>query len=234
MAEPVKKGILSNATAILPTKAKDQVQYTNAKILLVGDTGVGKSALAERLVHGQFVATKSSHARLAYVLESTVVKDSGGASLHRETILWDLAGQPAYRSVHQLSMDEAALACVLFDARSETNPFEGASYWSQVLDQARTNTKLKKILVASRVDVGGLPASWDRVEAFARDNGFVRFVPTSAYTGEGCEELLEVIRKEIPWDDLPKVTTTDVLAAAREYLTELKEIDNSDKSEVSL
>lgn len=57
--------------------------------------------------------------------------------------------------VHQLSIEDAALACVLFDYRNETNPFEGAAYWSQVLDQARTNTKLKKLLVATRIDVGG-------------------------------------------------------------------------------
>ena len=152
----------------------NQVQYTNAKVLLVGDTGVGKSGLAERLVHKQFVSTKSSHARKAYVLESNVVKEPSGVSLHQETVLWDLAGQPAYRLVHQLSMADAALACVLFDSRSETNPFEGAAYWSQVLDQACTNTKVKKLLIASRIDVGGLPASMERIQAFAHENGFAR------------------------------------------------------------
>ena len=126
-------------------RAPDQVQYTNAKVLLVGDTGVGKSGLAERLVHKQFVPTKSSHARKTHVLESKVVMEPGGVSLNQETVLWDLAGQPAYRLVHQLSMEDAALACVLFDCRNETNPFEGAAYWSQVLDQASTNTKVKKL-----------------------------------------------------------------------------------------
>jgi small GTP-binding protein len=202
--------------------AADQVQYTNAKVLLVGDTGVGKSGLAERLVHNRFVPTESTHARKAHVLENKVVKESGGVSLHEETVLWDLAGQPAYRSVHQLSMDDAALACVLFDARSETNPFEGAAYWSQVLDQARANTRLKKLLVASRIDVGGLPTGRERIDDFARDNGFAQFIPTSARTGEGCEELLEAIRKEISWDNLPKVTTTTTLAAMRDYVARLK------------
>jgi small GTP-binding protein len=202
--------------------APHQVQYANAKVLLVGDTGVGKSGLAERLVHGQFVPTKSSHARQAHVLESQVVQNPGSVAIHRETILWDLAGQPAYRSVHQLSMDDAVLACVVFDARSETNPFEGAAYWSQVLDQARTNTKIKKLIVASRIDRGGLPASKERIEAFVRENGFEQFIPTSALTGEGCEELLEAIRNGIPWDEIPKVTTTVVLAATRDFVAKLK------------
>jgi len=206
---------------VLPPAPGDE-QYTNAKVLLVGDTGVGKSGMAERLVHGRFVETKSSHARRAHILDSQIVQQ-GGVAVHRETILWDLAGQPAYRLVHQLSMDDAALACVLFDCRNELDPFEGAAYWSRVLDQARTNTELKKLLIASRIDVGGLPASKQRIEDFARDNGFALFIPTSASTGDGCPELLEAIGTQIPWEGLPTVTTTDALAALRKYVIRLKD-----------
>jgi small GTP-binding protein len=212
----------AGSAATASTPAPDELQYTNAKVVLVGDTGVGKSGLAERLVHKRFAPTRSSHARRAFVLESNVVKETNGVSLHQETMLWDLAGQPAYRSVHQLSMDDAALACVLFDCRSETNPFEGAAYWSQVLDQARANSKIKKLLVASRTDVGGLPAGRQRIDRFAREHGFVQFIATSAFSGTGCEELLDAIRRGICWDDLPKVTTTKTLASLRDYVARLK------------
>jgi small GTP-binding protein len=222
LSEFVAEAQTPEAPATVLPPAPDQVQYTNAKVLLVGDTGVGKSGLAERLIHKQFVPTKSSHARKAHILENKVVKEPNGVSLHQETVLWDLAGQPAYRLVHQLSMEDAALACVLFDCRNETNPFEGAAYWSQVFDQARTNTQLKKLLVASRIDVGGLPAGRERIEAFARENGFAQFIPTSASTGEGCDKLLEAIRQGISWDDVPKVTTTKTLAAMRDYVARLK------------
>jgi GTPase SAR1 family protein len=101
------------------------VQHRTAKVILVGDTGVGKSGLAHRLVLGKFTDTRSSHARRALVLDSSTVKTAAGVDEHRETVLWDLAGQPAYRLVHQLAMDDAAVACVLLDARSETNSLEG-------------------------------------------------------------------------------------------------------------
>ncbi|MFA6372783.1 MAG: TIR domain-containing protein [Methanothrix sp.] len=208
---------------LLNQPATTSVTYTSAKIVLVGDTGVGKSGLAERLVWGRFVPTESSHARRAYVLESQVVQNSDKSKVQREIVLWDLAGQPAYRLVHQLSMEDAALACVLFDARSETNPFEGAAYWSQVLDQARTNTgkKLIKFLVASRSDVGGLPAGADRINAFVRENGFAGLFKTSAKTGEGCGELLQAIRQAIPWEDLPSVSSPEVLRKLREFVAGL-------------
>jgi small GTP-binding protein len=198
------------------------MQYANAKVLLVGDTGVGKSGLAERLVNKRFQPTKSTHARRASVLENRVVTEQGGVEVAREILLWDLAGQPAFRLVHQLSMEDAAVACVLFDSRSETNPFEGAAFWSKVLDQARTNTKLKKLLVASRIDAGGLPASKDRIEEFRRENGFDQFIPTSATTGEGCDELAAAIRHGVAWRDMPRITTSTSLAALREYVSLLK------------
>jgi GTPase SAR1 family protein len=136
-----------------------------------------------------------------------------GTQMHRETVLWDLAGQPAYRLVHQLSLDDAAVACVLFDARSETNPFDGAAYWAQVLQQTRANLQFARFLVASRVDVGGLPASVERIQAFAQEHGFEpELFWTSALTDEGCQELLAAIRDAIDWDKLAAVSSTETLA----------------------
>jgi small GTP-binding protein len=198
------------------------VQHRTAKVILVGDTGVGKSGLAHRLTDGKFVDTRSSHARKAHILDSSTVKTTAGVDEHREVVLWDLAGQPAYRLVHQLAMDDAAVACVLFDARSETNPLEGAAYWSQALDQARTNAPIAKLLVPSRMDVGGLPVSQERLQVFAQERGFAGVFPTSAFTGEGCDALLRAIREGVRWDDLPAVSSTETLARLRDFVRRLK------------
>ena len=61
-----------------------------------GDTGVGKSGMAERLVHNKFVKTDSTHARRALLLESEQVTGEQGTIMQRDTVLWDLAGQPDY------------------------------------------------------------------------------------------------------------------------------------------
>ena len=49
----------------------------------------------------------------------------------------------------------------------ETNPLEGTAYWAEFLKQARTNIALTSLLIASRVDVGGLLSSLDRIQEFA-------------------------------------------------------------------
>ena len=56
---------LSEAPPVVPT-----VFYTNAKVLLVGDSGVGKSGLALVLTGQPFVATHSTHARFIWTLDT--------------------------------------------------------------------------------------------------------------------------------------------------------------------
>lgn len=232
------RSALKSASSVKAIESQATVAYRNAKVVFVGDTGVGKSGLAIRMAEGRFEATESTHGRRVWILNADkdhepIHLPSSAASSNtaqlpstvhesREIVLWDLAGQPVYRLVHQLSLDDAAIACVLFDARSETNPFEAAAFWSRVLKQAKTAVPLTLFLIAARIDVGGLPASPERIEAFAREHGFAKVFHTSACTGEGCNELLSEIRRAIPWDQLPSVSSTVILTQLRQYIARLK------------
>jgi hypothetical protein len=50
-----------------------------------------------------------------WTLESREVELRNSRKEMRETLLWDLVGQPAYRLIHQLHLNEVALALVVFD-----------------------------------------------------------------------------------------------------------------------
>ena len=78
-------------------------------------------------------------------------------TIEREIWLWDFAGQADYRLIHQLFMDETALAVLVFNPQSE-NPFEGLGQWDRDLQRAARG-KFKKLLVAGRCDRGGLMVS---------------------------------------------------------------------------
>ena len=105
--------------------------YANAKVLLLGDSGVGKSGLAMVLAGEEFRATESTHGRRIWRLPATEEPDSSGDN--RDVLLWDLAGQPGYRIVHQLHLEGAALALILFDAKSETAPLAGVQHWARAV-----------------------------------------------------------------------------------------------------
>ena len=111
----------------------EATRYTNAKVLLVGDSGVGKSGLAYRLTEDRFVTTISTDA--AWATQLPLPHDTGSDDIEREIWLWDFAGQADYRLVHQLYMDETALAVMVFNPQSE-NPFEGLGQWDRDLMRA--------------------------------------------------------------------------------------------------
>ena len=89
------------------------VAYSTAKIVIVGDTGVGKTGLAWRLAQGSFREQASTHGQQFWILHELCERPAEGSQ--REAIIWDLAGQPDYRIIHALSLDDADLALVLFD-----------------------------------------------------------------------------------------------------------------------
>ena len=107
------------------------------------------------------------------------------------------------------------MAVVIFDGRSEIDPFAGVRHWVQAIRQAeQTGTygvrRIKMILVAARVDRGGIPASQERIQKLVAEFGFEAYFETSAKEGWGVGELLESIREGIDWNTLPKVTSTEL------------------------
>src|ERR1043165_3401219 len=190
---------LMTAPPVAPT-----VFYTNAKVVLVGDSGVGKSGLALVLTKQPFVPTHSTHGRNIWTLDSKDIKLKGDRYETRETILWDLAGQPGYRLIHQLHIPDAAVVLVVFAARSEKDPLVGVRYWNRAIAQAEgaapNSSRIRKILVEARVDRGDVNIPHTSLVKFARDLGFIDIVRTSAKEDYGIELLAASIRRAIDWN----------------------------------
>ncbi|MDI7266710.1 MAG: hypothetical protein QME96_01795, partial [Myxococcota bacterium] len=203
------------------------VQYANAKVVLLGDTGVGKTGLALALTGQPYEPTDSTHGRHVWTFETREERAAGARTETRETLLWDLAGQPGYRLIHQMHLSEVAVALVVFDARSETDPLAGVRHWDRALAQARRRQggaapPLKKLLVAARTDRGGVSISKPRIEALRRDMGFDGCFETSAKEGWGIPELHAAIRAAIAWDRLPRVTSDELFRTIKQFVMDEK------------
>jgi len=203
-------------------------RYGNAKVVLLGDTGVGKSGLGLVLSGQPYKPTDSTHGRNVWMLDAQEVLYPDGGSQTREVLLWDLAGQPGYRLVHQLHLNEVAVALIVFDSRSETDPFSGVKYWARALTQARkleesVAVPMKAYLVAARADRGGVGVSAERVRAMVDDLGLDDFFETSAKEGWHVTELAEAIRDGIDWDALPVISSNTLFESIRQFLIEEKQ-----------
>jgi WD40 repeat protein len=205
----------------------DSRRYVNAKVVLLGDTGVGKSGLGLVLSGQEYQPTDSTHGRRVWTFDATEVEVPNAGKQTREVLLWDLAGQPGYRLVHQLHLNEIAVALLVFDSRSEIDPFSGVKHWVRALAQARrleeTTVPLRTYLVAARADRGGMPVSLERVQTIVDDLGLDGFFETSAKEGWQITELTDAIRSAIDWNALPMVSSSALFDSIKQFLLEEKE-----------
>ncbi|MBW2663182.1 MAG: TIR domain-containing protein [Deltaproteobacteria bacterium] len=194
-------------------------RYTNAKVALVGETGVGKTGLALRLCDNRWEPTESTLGLLVSQLKLPSGESQG--DIEREVWLWDFAGQPDYRLIHQLYMDETALGLLVFDPQDD-NPFEDLGHWEKAL-LAAAKYQPAKLLVAARCDRGGITISKKRFGEFCEKHGFAGFLSTGAKTGEGCEELKALIARNIPWDRLPWTATRILFKTLKDAILKFKD-----------
>jgi len=195
------------------------VQYAVAKIALVGDQGAGKTGLGWRLAKGEFVEHSSTHGEQFWVVRELSYERSDGTEC--EAVLWDFAGQPDYRLIHALFLDDVDLAVIVFDAASREQPLKGVEYWIQQLSFSKNK---QKILVAQRVDVGYPILSRQDLDQFCKRHSISGgYLPVSAKSNFGISELMARIKERIAWDEMTASITTSTFKRIKEHVLALKE-----------
>jgi len=198
------------------------VTYTSAKVVLVGDSGVGKTGLGWRLAHGEFKEHSSTHGQQFWLLKQLSKHRRDGAQC--EAVLWDLAGQDDYRLIHALFLDDADLALLLFDPTRHDDPLSGVEFWLKQLKAGRRDAAgTPTVLIAARSDRGTPRLTQGELEEFCEQRGIKVYLPTSARAGEGIDQLIRHMQVLIPWDDKPATVTTNNFKRIKDFVLNLKE-----------
>jgi small GTP-binding protein len=205
---------------LLGQRTTPLVSYTSAKVVLVGDSGVGKTGLGWRLAHGEFKEHASTHGQQFWLLDQLCQQRGDGTQC--EAVLWDLAGQPDYRLIHALFLDDADLALVLFDPTRDGDPLSGVEFWLRQLKVGAAG-KTPTLLIAARSDRGMPRLMQEDLDTFCKQRGIVAYLPTSAREGEGIDQLIQRMQGLIDWDGKPPTTTTDTFKRTKDLVLGLKE-----------
>ncbi len=84
---------------------------TRVKLVLLGDTGVGKSAIVVRFVQGEFSEESKVTVGAAFLAKSLLIPEHGpDASVKFE--IWDTAGQGKWEGFHSQSFFFCLVVCV--------------------------------------------------------------------------------------------------------------------------
>lgn len=170
--------------------AKDDEYDYLFKVVLIGDSGVGKSNLLSRFTRNEFNLDSKSTIGVEFATKSIKVD--------AKTIkaqIWDTAGQERYRAITSAYYRGAVGALLVYDISKQVT-FENVERWLKELrDHAEPNIVI--MLVGNKSDLRHKRAvSTETAMAFAENNNLA-FIETSALDSTGVEEAFRQILTEI-------------------------------------
>ena len=161
------------------------------KLVLLGESSVGKSSLVCRFVKGQFLDVSEPTIGAAFMTQTVCLSD---VTVKFE--IWDTAGQERYHSLTPMYYRAAQAAIVVYDITSAES-FEKAKHWVKEL-QKQADSNIIISLVGNKVDLAEHRAvSIQDAQAYAEENGIL-CMETSAKTAVNVNELFVNIAKKLP------------------------------------
>ncbi|XP_020221599.1 ras-related protein RABA2a [Cajanus cajan] len=170
-------------------RAEEEYDYL-FKVVLIGDSGVGKSNLLSRFTRNEFCLESKSTIGVEFATRTLQVE---GRTVKAQ--IWDTAGQERYRAITSAYYRGALGALLVYDVTKPTT-FENVSRWLKELrDHADANIVI--MLIGNKTDLKHLRAvATEDAQGYAEKEG-LSFIETSALEATNVEKAFQTILGEI-------------------------------------
>ena len=198
----VNENILDNSIELDDQKLtvernlKDVLNYDKSlKIVLLGESMVGKSSIVHRVCDGKFIEHLSPTISIEYFNYTTRVNKD----LIIRMQIWDTAGQEKFDSIVKQYYQSSDFGIYIY-AIDDLQSFDKLKDW---IYKAKDNNQneMKGILLGNKSDLeSSRKVSFYQGENFAKENKFVLFKEISCKNDNDSEKILEV------FDEISKIT----------------------------
>lgn len=152
------------------------------KVVLVGDGNVGKTSLVRRFCNERFEA-----ARILTIGVDFQIKTVRLGARDLRLSIWDVAGQQRFRTFRDQFYSGTLAAALVYDVTAPAS-FLNLSRWREEVLAAVPGIPL--VVIGNKTDMG-VVVSPSEAAGWARHEGGMPFLQTSALTGENVEELFK-------------------------------------------
>jgi Ras-related protein Rab-5C len=170
---------------------EEENEYIPCKVVLLGETGVGKTSILTRYVCGTFSQLVMTSTGSSFVTKNLDVDEKNKVKFQ----IWDTAGQEKYRSLAKIFYQSASVAILVYDITTR-NSFDGIKdYWSKEI-LANSPEDIIIALVANKSDdYYEQQVSTQEGKDLAKEINAI-FQCTSAKLGSGIDELFKLIAEK--------------------------------------
>ena len=160
------------------------------KILIVGDSTVGKTNFIKKYVENKF--NESYFASTGIDLITTSIKIEGKSF---KIQIWDTAGQEKYRAMTKNLFLKTQGIVIIFDISNETSFINLKSWMNDIKEECSADIPM--ILVGNKLDLEDKRViDKERAMEFAK-NEKLEYIETSSKTGENINKALSLIIEKI-------------------------------------
>jgi len=160
------------------------------KLLLIGDSGVGKSSLLLRFADDTYAESYISTIGVDFKIR-TIELDGKTIKLQ----IWDTAGQERFRTITSSYYRGAHGIIIVYDV-TDLDSFNNVKQWLKEIDRYASEN-VNKLLVGNKSDLADKRAvAQAEAKAFAEELG-VKFLETSAKNSINVEDAFMTMAREI-------------------------------------
>ena len=186
----------------------------NFKIIVIGDSGVGKSCLTIQAIQDKFEELYRATVGFEFL--------SFNVRINKVVIklqIWDTCGQEVYKSLISGIYRNSSLAIILYSVTNR-NTFQHIDTWIKELSQNSTKN-IKIILVGNKNDLEKeRKISYEEGEKLKNKHKLDYFIETSAKTGNNAKNVLI---------EAAKILYKEYILIKDKEVTNIKEEENESK-----
>ena len=162
----------------------DFLQYDlSFKIIVIGDSGVGKSCLTNRATTNLFEETYSATVGFEFLSFNVKINDKVV-----KLQIWDTCGQELYRSLITNFYRNSSLAIIVYAINSKDS-FDNIEIWLREL-RTHSNPDAKVFLIGNKIDLENeRKITKEQGENYAKTNKLDLFIESSAKTGFNSKKI---------------------------------------------
>lgn len=177
------------------------------KVVFMGDSGVGKSSIAERIVNDVFSLGTEATIGASY-FSKILSKDNKIYNFN----IWDTAGQEKYHCLVPLYYKNCDAAMIVYDITNKKSYLAA----KKRIPELRKNSNVSAImLIGNKTDLRDRQVTKSEAQLFSSDNN-VLFLETSAKTAFHTKDILENILDVLP-PPLPPTETIPLIPTETKY-----------------